>query len=174
MADFNLAFPVIAQNEGGYCNVSGDKGGETYMGISRNYYPNWIGWATIDICGPLKRNDVLMHTDITNDVLNFYKLEFWDKMHGDEIVSQSIATYILDWYVNSGGNAIKAVQTLLGVDDDGCFGPGTLAALNAAGDILGMIHNVRCKFYRDIAVDGNEKFLAGWLNRADTTYNKLR
>lgn len=42
--------PIAAESakEGGYANVLGDKGGETYMGISRVYWPSWPGWPVID------------------------------------------------------------------------------------------------------------------------------
>ena len=45
---FSQAFAATMQHEGGYANVQGDKGGETYMGISRVYWPSWPGWPVID------------------------------------------------------------------------------------------------------------------------------
>lgn len=45
---FAKAFAATMQHEGEYANVVGDKGGETYMGISRVYWPSWAGWPVID------------------------------------------------------------------------------------------------------------------------------
>ena len=40
MADFLKAFNKIIVNEGGYVNDKDDKGGETFMGITRKNHPN--------------------------------------------------------------------------------------------------------------------------------------
>ena len=34
MASFDVALEKLLQKEGGWCNVPGDRGGETYQGIS--------------------------------------------------------------------------------------------------------------------------------------------
>ena len=50
MADFPPLHRDLIRKEGGYrlINVPGDRGGQTYAGISRNANPNWPGWALID------------------------------------------------------------------------------------------------------------------------------
>ena len=48
MADFATAYAPLAGFEGGWCNVQGDSGGETYAGIARRYWPDWPGWKLID------------------------------------------------------------------------------------------------------------------------------
>ena len=40
MADFATAYAPLAGFEGGWCNVQGDSGGETYAGIARRYWPD--------------------------------------------------------------------------------------------------------------------------------------
>lgn len=47
MADFATAYAPLAGFEGGWCNVQGDSGGETYAGIARRYWPGWPGWKII-------------------------------------------------------------------------------------------------------------------------------
>ncbi len=37
MANYTEALKITGLNEGGYNNIPGDKGGETYAGIARNY-----------------------------------------------------------------------------------------------------------------------------------------
>ena len=48
MADFDLAYAPVAKWEGGWTHDSGDKGGETYAGIARAFFPDWPGWHFID------------------------------------------------------------------------------------------------------------------------------
>ena len=37
MADFLISYAPLKAFEGGWCNVKGDAGGETYAGIARNF-----------------------------------------------------------------------------------------------------------------------------------------
>ena len=48
MADFNIAFNKVVFHEGGYVNDPEDRGGETYMGISRRAHPSSNIWYHID------------------------------------------------------------------------------------------------------------------------------
>ena len=50
---------MVLKHEGGYANVSGDLGGETYRGISRKNFPSWNGWEIVDEKKPLKYNQIL-------------------------------------------------------------------------------------------------------------------
>ena len=44
MADLKIAEAKTLKWEGGYCNVAGDKGGETIFGIARNMHPDLKLW----------------------------------------------------------------------------------------------------------------------------------
>jgi hypothetical protein len=88
MADFNPAFEKMLHDEGGMqlTNIPGDRGGMTYAGIARNANPQWAGWNLVDrqeMGGPL-----------TSMVREFYRLNFWDRIRGDEISNQQIAETI--------------------------------------------------------------------------------
>ena len=48
MANFDIAFRRTISAEGGYVNDPNDKGGETYMGISRRAHPTSKIWTYID------------------------------------------------------------------------------------------------------------------------------
>jgi lysozyme family protein len=81
---FEKAFPEMIAHEGGYANVSGDSGGETFMGISRNNFPNWEGWAFVDEVkrggGARAINAQLMgNPRMVELVKAFYFAEFWEK-----------------------------------------------------------------------------------------------
>jgi len=45
---------------------------------------------------------------------------------------------------------------------------------NYPNDLLLDLHNARLDFYHSIGVGTNEKFLAGWLKRANDLYQKLK
>lgn len=174
MAEFLSAQPYVIKNEGGYCEVQGDKGGETYCGIARNFFPNWAGWAILEGHKPLSYNEVVDDEELNSLVNQFYKKQFWDGILGDGIDSQAVATYLYDFYVNAMHNAVKCVQRIVGVTVDGGFGNGTLSAVNGYnGDLLADLHTARVQYYIDIAQGSNEKFKAGWLNRANNLYDKL-
>lgn len=150
MADFNLAIPIILENEGGYVNNPNDPGGETKYGISKRSYPN------LDI------------KNLTRDeAIAIYLRDFW-MFSG--VNDQRVATKIFDFYVNEKHDGIKVLQRVLRVVADGGWGPNTLAAVNTAIPDL-LLQNYRealCQHYQDI-VDANPKeqeFLAGWLVRA--------
>jgi len=45
---FEKVFNKLIALEGGYNFYKEDKGGETYKGIAKNFYPEWKGWEIID------------------------------------------------------------------------------------------------------------------------------
>lgn len=119
MADFEKAFKKIIANEGGYVNDKDDKGGETFMGITRKNHPNISLWETIDnyidIYGTtyglvkyIKNNDKAM-----SGIKSVYKKQYWDKLMLDKVNSQLIANELFDDCVNRGVNAtLKLVRKL--------------------------------------------------------------
>lgn len=172
MADFLSANKYIAPNEGGWNHVSGDD--ETYIGINRRFFPTWAGWALVDAHKPLNYNEIIADDNLNSLVNQFYKRNFWDSMLGDGIDSQAVATYLYDFRVNAGGNAIKCVQKVVGAFPDGGMGDKTLQAINDyTGDLLTDLHKERCDYYNRIGQKESDKFLTGWLNRANKMYEIL-
>lgn len=166
MAEFKHAYTRTAKWEGGYANVTCDRGGETYAGISRKYHPTWNGWAIIDNYKPLRHNQKIKNTDIENAVRIFYYREFWQPIQGDLIENQDIADFVYDWHVNSGKSGIIAVQRALKLKPDGVAGKNTLSKLQTAD--LNTLIDARVQFFQSIADKDPKqaKFLTGWLNRA--------
>lgn len=119
MADFEKAFKKIIANEGGYVNDKDDKGGETFMGITRKNHPNISLWGIvddyIDIYGTtyglvkyIKNNDKAM-----SSIKSVYKKQYWDKLLLDKVNAQAIANELFDDCVNRGVNAtLKLVRKL--------------------------------------------------------------
>lgn len=177
MADINLALPKILKHEGGYSNVSGDSGGETYRGISRNNFPNWEGWSIVDQYKPLKDEQLIPNEELDSKISKFYKVNFWDALKLDSVKSQEVATKIFDMAVNMGTHrAVILVQQVLvnncreAIGIDGRLGPETLRCINRqqSGYLVGLLKERCKKFYTSLAEEKPhlKKFLKNWLWRA--------
>lgn len=173
MASFKIAYDTyIKPNEGYYVNNPADKGGETYGGIARNFFPNWQGWTVVDFYKKYTNPNPPTNTKIAGlegMVEEFFKVQFWDRNRFSEINNQDLANIIFDWNVNSGSTGIKKVQQILGVGTDGAIGPITLNAINSSNpqDLYSRIKIAREEFYHSL-VNANPTqsvFLKGWLAR---------
>lgn len=169
MANFQLFIPILQRVEGGYQNLVGDSGNYnslgqrvgTNYGISARFYEDII-----------KRPPTVADMKaITKDQAKaMYKKYFWDDVHGDLMINQSVANIIADHAVNGGESSIgKIVQKIL-VNDfkkslsiDGDIGPKTVEAINSVNQqlLFNKIKAGRENAYYNL---GGE-FLAGWLER---------
>lgn len=152
-------------NEGGFKlhNTPGDRGGQTYAGISRIYHPDWEGWALID------RGDFDNPT-LTRLVVEFYYENFWVPVGAHKIENDTVAFSMFDFAVNAGiRTAVKLAQITVGATPDGIPGPKTLRALNSTDSELFRLKYALSKVarYADIVNRdrSQSKFLLGWINR---------
>jgi|SRR5271157_1584796 len=150
MARFDLAIQVVLRNEGGLVEDSADPGGLTNYGISQKSYPS------LDIRNLTRAQ-----------AMEIYLRDFWKF---DGILDQPVATKVFDATVNMGHIAIKILQRILGVSDDGVYGPTTEKAVNVMnpGVLLGRFRTALVDHYEAIvaANPSQAKFLDGWLRRA--------
>ena len=170
MASFTTAYTRFVQPfEGGYAYVVGDKGGETYAGIARNFHSTWSGWLVID---RIKKTRALKHNEVipelTAPVTTFYAT-LWNAGGFDKINNQDIANLLFDYYVNSGNYAIRDLQNIVNVNVDGKLGPLTIAMVNA-GDTVKIHNDLKAartaRLQKIIANDPTQaKFAAGWFAR---------
>jgi lysozyme family protein len=174
MADFNKYEPWIFTFEGKYSNNPDDSGGETYVGISRNNFPDWSGWKIIDQMKsqPNFPANLDSNTTLQNSIGTFYIPNFWNPIQGNNITAQIIADFVCDFGINAGVEvSVKHLQKNLNVTQDGIFGPKTLAATNAQNSktFIVTLVNDRVAFYKDVAeVNPKDKqFLSDWLYRAN-------
>lgn len=131
MAEFLAAHRKTAVSEGGYANVSGDRGGETYKGIARNFWPKWAGWVIVDKHKPLKHNAKIKDTELESLVNQFYKRNFWDVLSGDAIDDQETAYKLYDFGVTSGQpRSVTQIQKVLGLPETGKITAALIAAIN--------------------------------------------
>lgn len=138
MANFEIALKPTLNNEGGYVNDDADSGKETYCGISRANFPAWTGWHKIDAWkqtnGVPHWNKVFTEAEmpgIAADVSEFYKVNFWDVIKGDQIINQNVASDLFDKAVNMGTHqAIILSQRSLEIAETGKMDENTLDTLN--------------------------------------------
>lgn len=116
MAAFLEAYKVVKFNEGGYRNVSWDKGGETYKGIARNYWPKWEGWKIVDAYkkkyGPLKTNQIIKDPVLDGMVHKFFEVNFYIPNNIHLIVNQTLANLVFDFVMNSGKGPVKIMEAV--------------------------------------------------------------
>lgn len=165
MAEFKPAFEKTMLSEGGYKlhKVKGDRGGQTFAGISRKFHPDWPGWELID-AGERES------TRLTILVQEFFDRRFWDRINGEAIQEQTIADSIYDFAVNAGPViAIKLAQMVVGVTPDGIVGPKTSTALNTTDPEGFQLKFAIAKVARYATICRKDrtqkKFLLGWINR---------
>lgn len=152
MADFLTAYGPLQQFEGGWCNVAGDAGGETYAGIARNFFPSWTGWKLVDAAkthasfqqGPSAFSRYLATiSGLSAMVKEWYRVEWWERM-GLARFPQIVADEMFEQAVNLGrGGSGRYVQRLCNalnwkkgearlfadLKEDGCLGPKSLDAI---------------------------------------------
>lgn len=132
MADFEKSFAKTIVAEGGYVNNPNDKGGETYMGITRKNYPNLKMWKTIDslkkIC-TVKEINKKMKSDVDaqKEIKSIYYKNYWTPLKLNIIGSQRVANQFFDNAVNCGTKAtIKMMQRLAGLVETGIMNAKTV------------------------------------------------
>ena len=186
MANHLIPIPFIKRAEGHYVNDPLDAGGETMIGITYRV------WGSV--FGPNAHARFMAMSDA--DWALIWKKLYWDACLGDQIKSQRIANVISDWVWGSGKyypeqHFQHVLNTHFGLHltEDGNFGGGTIAAINAApeeelykaliADHLNYIDNIvaiSVNKYKSLHPNATEKellastqkrFLAGWDNRVN-------
>lgn len=165
MANFSSAYEKMIKNEGGYKlhSVTGDRGGQTYAGIARNYNPQWAGWRYID-------DQNMDAAELTGLVFDFYEQNYWIRVKGDDIEHQHVAESLFDFAVNAGTRtASKLAQVVVDASPDGVIGPKTLKKINAVDEEIFVLKYALAKVARYAEIcnrdRGQSKFLLGWTNR---------
>ena len=159
-ASLNTAIDLIIRHEGGFVNHPSDPGGPTNMGITLATYR-----ARVD-----RRGTVADLRKLTwNQAADIYRRHYWDAVRGDDLPA-GLDLVLFDMAVNAGpGQAVRLLQSLLGVATDGQLGPQTLSAV-AAGDPLDLIRRYsirRLRYYE--ALPGWKTFWRGWTERVHQT-----
>ena len=174
--DFEDAYAAMINHEGGYANVKGDPGGETYKGVTRRSFPDWPGWPLVEQAKTAGNgnaryiNSQLEGNPMMNSLLTgFYKKEFWDPLDG---ITPKLRAKTFNAGVNVGlKTGIKLLQKALCAHPDGIIGPKTRAAAAMALDereVLARYCALQTEYYLELIrrKPSLSKLKAGWLERA--------
>ena len=162
MASFDVAYEWTMNNEDAqrqYKTVpDAPPGAFAISGINSAAFPS--EFAAINACPQAQRGPL---------VKAFYQRHFWNQWF-DQLSLDDLAKRVFDESVNAGpGTSVKMLQGVVGVDQDGLWGPGTVNAANAAGQsAVEAFTFAREQHYRAIVEKNpaDQKYLANWLARA--------
>lgn len=145
--DFDRAFNLLMESEGGYSEDSLDPGGETNFGISKRTYP---------------QEDIQFLT--LERAKEIYKRDYWDAIRCDDL-PYPINVLIFDAAVNQGKKAaVRMLQEALKITVDGVIGKQTIKAAVAASDsVCADYLSIRAVRYANTANFG--RFGRGWMRR---------
>ena len=148
MQTFPDCIAHVLAAEGGLVNDPKDPGGVTKFGISQRSYP------ALDI-----------RALSLDEAKAIYQRDYWDQIQG-EALPAGLDLLVLDHAVNAGpARAVRLLQHLVGVPEDGLMGPVTLAGVAIADpqDLIARYSELRLDFYRDLPTWRH--FGAGWSRR---------
>ncbi len=156
--NFERALNHVLKSEGGFVNHPDDPGGMTNLGCTKAVWEEFCGHQV---------TEKTMRELKPSDVAPLYKRKYWDKVKADELPS-GIDYCMFDTAINSGpGRAIKLLQGVVGVDQDGDIGPKTLGAVKAFDpkDLIQDYSKRRLSFMMDLK--NWPTFGKGWTNRVN-------
>lgn len=120
--NFPEALKLVLKHEGGWADHPSDPGGATMKGVT---IANFRRFVKPDAT----KADLRRITDA--QVAIVYRRHYWDAVLGAELPS-GVDYAVFDFAVNSGpSRAIKYLQRIVGVPQDGKIGPVTLKAVRA-------------------------------------------
>ena len=131
---YRKALQEVLRHEGGYVNHPKDPGGATNKGITQAVYDAYRQRQG------LPKQTVKQITDA--EVEAIYRTNYWDKVSGDQMPA-GLDFAVFDFAVNSGPlRAVRHLQSLLGIPQDGSVGQQTLAAVQQHPDPSALIRGL--------------------------------
>lgn len=129
--NFDQLTQYLLIHEGGYVNHPKDPGGATNKGVTQRVYTAYRK--------RMGREDRSVRHIEMSEVMDIYRTQYWDAVDGDLLpVGLDYAVY--DFAVNSGPDrAVKFLQRILRVREDGIIGNLTLEAIRGVNNIEGLI-----------------------------------
>ena len=143
----------------------------TMRGVTPEAYANYAGIDPTTLTADQMKNNVTADVAAAIGIAKYYKNTGLDLLPWSQLIAIA-----LDWGWGSGPiTAVKHLQRLVNVDDDGEVGPATINAVNSyitQNSLKVACDNftdARCKFYNTLVQSrpSNGVFLKGWLNRAN-------
>jgi lysozyme family protein len=168
------AIDEVIETEGGFANHKKDRGGATKFGVTKKTYEAYMSKQTGEPYKATVKEMRQMKVETAKDV---YKTMFWNEIDGDKIKNYDVAHTLLDQAIHSGPTtAIKRIQKVLGIEEDGHMGEATVNAINAAdeSELLDLFLDETEKNYRKIVKNNPSQkvFAKGWKKRAKALRDK--
>lgn len=130
--NFDAAFNLLIHAEGGYVNHPKDPGGPTNFGVSDRADGRLDGLIDLDRDGD---GDTPVEKLTLDEAKAYYHRHYWVPALCPSF-PDPLQFQLFDTAVNSGpAQAVKLLQTALGVTADGQAGPKTMAAVAAVTDL---------------------------------------
>ena len=117
--------------------------------------------------------------DAVRDAETIYRNEYWNRICGDQILDDGVASCLMSFGVNDGDSReIEMLQQVMGFQTiDGIMGPVTLAATNRMNpaSLAAALRTAQANFYKSIVArqPTDARFLDGWLKRANLIFPSL-
>lgn len=122
-SNFRPSLALVLAHEGGYVNHPADPGGPTNHGVTQKVYD---AFRRYNAQSPQSVRDIS-----PSEVSDIYNKNYWRLVRGDSLPC-GLDYAVFDFAVNSGVNrAVRYLQRLVGVPDDGAIGFVTLTAIEA-------------------------------------------
>jgi len=157
--NFDEAFALMLQHEGGFVKHPADPGGMTNLGVTRRVWSEYIG---------AQADEAVMRALTPEMVKPFYRKRYWNGCRCDDLPS-GIDYAVFDFAVNSGPHrAVVVLQQVLGLRADGIVGPRTIATCEMLSQptLLYDYADAREKFLRSLPTFGD--FGRGWIARVES------
>lgn len=161
--NFNASFWKNIEFEGGLSNHALDRGGLTKYGVTQETFNRWR-----DAMGSFRDSVESLELEEARAIYyNFY----WRKSGGPSL-PDGLDFAVFQAGVNIGPTmAVKLLQRILGVSDDGVIGPVTMERVNASNkaQLVDSFLKAQADYYKQIVQSRPEQnvFLKGWLNRVE-------
>jgi lysozyme family protein len=150
----------ILKHEGGYADHPSDPGGATNMGVTHKTLARWRG---IEPWWALDKSEVRALEK--SEAAAIYKALYWERLKAGSL-PPGVDLAVFDYAVNSGPDrAVKTLQALVGVTQDGSVGPITLGAVakRDARALINAICDQRMNFLQRLTTFAS--FGRGWTSR---------
>ncbi|RMF06359.1 MAG: acetylmuramidase [Alphaproteobacteria bacterium] len=154
---WEFAIKAVGITEGGEVDDPDDPGGRTNMGITQKTLNAWR-----DMHGEPRADVWTINRDEADEIL---RAQYWDTVRGDDL-PKGVDYAVFDFGVNSGpGTAVRFLQRVLGVRQDGIVGAHTLAAARGANptEVINRLSDKRLAYVKTL--EGWRKYGKGWTKR---------
>lgn len=151
----------ILRREGGYVDLSADRGGPTNRGITQATLADWRG-------RPVTADDVKKLTEV--EAREIYRERYIIEPRLHKVIDEKVRALAVDCAVNHGPRqAVKLLQIAARVFPDGDLGPKTEAAVNRMTPVAlyARLCAARVRYYGQIIRKDSTQhvFAEGWANR---------